>query len=78
VTLDSDWARFSESDLDEATARVRRLAQVLAIRLRSLRVDWDLDGGDQWTIRFIVEHLAEATAAYARTPEPVPISKLKN
>src|SRR5437773_5476127 len=41
VTLESDWARFTEQDLDEATARIRRLAQVLAIRVRSLRAGWD-------------------------------------
>ena len=37
VTLESDWARFTELDLDEATARIRRLAQLMALRVRSLR-----------------------------------------
>ena len=28
VTFDSDWARFTEVELDEAGQRLRRLAQV--------------------------------------------------
>jgi hypothetical protein len=27
VTLDSDWARLTEPDLDEASSRLRRLAR---------------------------------------------------
>jgi len=73
VTLDSDWARFTELDLDEATARIRRLAQVMALRLRSLRSDWDTNVGEEWTIRSIAEHLAEATAAYAGRPMATPV-----
>jgi hypothetical protein len=68
VTLDSDWARFTEQDLDEASARIRRLAQVLAIRLLALRSSWDADAGEEWTIRAIAEHVAEASATYARQP----------
>jgi hypothetical protein len=77
VTLESDWARFTESDLDEATARVRRLAQVLALRLRRLQAEWDRDAGDEWTIRFIAKHVAEAISDYANTPMATPVSKPK-
>ena len=70
VTLESDWARFTELDLDEATARIRRLAQLMALRVRSLREDWDTDAGAEWTIRAIAEHVAEASAAYASRPVP--------
>jgi hypothetical protein len=73
VTLDSDWARFTELDLDEATARIRRLAQIMALRLRTLRADWDTNVGEEWTIRSIAEHLAEATAAYASRPMATPV-----
>jgi len=68
VTLDSDWARFTEQDLDEASARIRRLAQVLAIRLLALRPSWDEEAGEEWTIRAIAEHVAEASATYAGQP----------
>jgi hypothetical protein len=65
VTLGSDWAPFTEQDLDEATARIRRLAQVLAMRLLAVRDDWDAPAGDEWTLRQIAEHVAEATGTYA-------------
>ena len=68
VTLESDWARFTEHDLDEATARIRRLAQILAVRLRALRDDWDADAGEEWSLRAIARHLADATDAYASRP----------
>ena len=73
VTLESDWARFTELDLDEATARIRRLAQLIAVRVRSLREDWDTDAGAEWTIRAIAEHVAEASAAYASRPVPTAV-----
>ena len=65
VTLDSDWARFAEQDLAESAARIRRLAQVFAWRVRSLTSEWDAPVGDEWTLRFIATHVADATAAYA-------------
>jgi hypothetical protein len=68
VTLDTDWARFSEQDLDEATARIRRLAQVMAWRLRALQKEWDSGEEEDWTIRNIAEHLAEASVTYAQQP----------
>jgi hypothetical protein len=67
VTLHSDWATFSEQDLDEATARIRRLAQLLALRLDALRSVWD---GTEWTLRAIGEHVAEATGGYSSRPAP--------
>jgi hypothetical protein len=70
VTLESDWSRFTEQDLDEATARIRRLAQVVAWCLRSLCAEWDSDAGSEWTLRTIAEHLAEASAAYSSRPQP--------
>ena len=65
VSMASDWARFDEQDLDEASARIRRLAQVLAMRLCALRGEWDTDRGADWTIRKLGEHVAEATGVYA-------------
>jgi hypothetical protein len=73
ITLDSDWARFTEPDLDEATARIRRLAQLMALRLRAHRADWDTNVGEEWTIRVIAEHVAEATSAYASRPVATPV-----
>src|SRR5438105_1150048 len=64
VTLDSDWAHFTEHDLDEATARLRRLAQILALRLRALEAIWDQPAPESWTIRAIAEHVVEATGEY--------------
>ena len=68
VTLESDWARFTENDLDEAAARLRRLAQILALRLRVMRDQWDADAGEEWSLRAIAQHLADATEAYASRP----------
>ncbi|MHB8630509.1 MAG: hypothetical protein ACYC9W_01095 [Candidatus Limnocylindria bacterium] len=74
VTLPSDWAAFTEQDLDEATARIRRLAQLTALRLEALREDWDTSVGNDWTIRAIGQHLADAMAAYASRPPATPIA----
>jgi len=73
VTLSTDWAPFSEQDLDEATARIRRLAQLSALRLQALRDEWDADAGAEWTLRAIAQHLADATATYASRPPATPI-----
>lgn len=62
LTLDTDLASFSEADLDEATSRLRRLAQTYRARLAGLDTA-SLDratGG--WTIRQVVHHVANITA----------------
>jgi len=66
TTLTSDWASFSEDELNEGVARLRRLAQTISLRLLALREEWDRDAGDgEWTLRAIAEHLAAAAATYA-------------
>jgi hypothetical protein len=52
-------------DLDEARSRLRRLALIWDVRLRSLS-DQQLDehAGDAWTLRQLAFHLAES-AFYA-------------
>lgn len=58
VTLDSDWARFTEVDRDEAHERLPRLARTFALRLSSVGPDeWDRPRGRNWTLREIAEHL---------------------
>jgi hypothetical protein len=66
VTLASDWAPFTEADLNEACNRLRRLAQVYALRLGGLDAEaLDAPRGQAWTIRRIAEHVAGVTW-YAR------------
>jgi hypothetical protein len=77
TTLTTDWATFTEDELNEATARLRRLGQTIASRLLALRADWDNEpGAGEWTFRAIAEHLAEASTTYAtrvtRTPTATP------
>jgi hypothetical protein len=62
VTMDSDWARFTESDLNEAVNRLRRYAELYRIRLSQLSED-ELDRArpNAWTIRQIVHHVANVT-----------------
>jgi hypothetical protein len=58
VTLDSDWARFTEADLDEAAQRLPRLARTFALRLAAAGPEaWDTPRGTHWTLREIAEHL---------------------
>jgi hypothetical protein len=60
VTFDSDWARFSELDLDEARQRLRRLGRTFALRLAAAGPgEWDVPRGPNWTLREIAEHLTE-------------------
>lgn len=60
VTVDADWARFTEIDLDEARQRLRRLARTFALRLAAAGPDaWDTPRGQSWTLRQIAEHLTE-------------------
>jgi len=62
VTLATDWAPFTEADLNEARNRLRRLAQIYALRLRSLDPRaLDAPRDQAWTIRRIAEHVAGVT-----------------
>jgi len=75
TTLATDWAPFTEDELNEASARLRRLAQTTAGRLLALRDEWDRDpGGGEWTLRAIATHLAEASATYASRAPTVPVA----
>jgi hypothetical protein len=58
VTLASDWAQFTEPDLNEARERLTRLGQIYAVRLGSLSAE-ELDASrlPNRTIREIVEHV---------------------
>jgi hypothetical protein len=58
VTVEADWARFTELDLDEARQRLRRLGRTFALRLAAAGPDaWDTPRGENWTLREIAEHL---------------------
>jgi hypothetical protein len=58
ITLDSDWARFTEADRDEAGQRLHRLARTFSLRLAAAGADeWDRPRGENWTLRAIAEHL---------------------
>jgi len=62
VTTDADFARFTETDLDEATSRLTRLAACYRARLVVLPPDTlDDTPGEGWTVREIVTHVAEVT-----------------
>jgi hypothetical protein len=58
LTLDSDWARFTEGDRDEAHQRLPRLARTFALRLAAAGpAEWDRPRGEHWTLREIADHL---------------------
>jgi hypothetical protein len=59
VTTQADLAAFTADDLDEARSRLRRLALIWDVRLRSL-TDRQLDeaAGDAWTLRQVAFHVA--------------------
>ena len=62
VTLATEWAPFTEADLNEARNRLGRLGQIYSLRLHSLDGDTlDAPRGQAWTIRQIVEHVAGVT-----------------
>ncbi|MGW0484986.1 hypothetical protein [Nonomuraea sp. NPDC003214] len=61
VTLDSDWARFTELDLDEARARWPRLAQAYVHRYATAPSAWDTPRDPNWTLREIAAHVAGIT-----------------
>lgn len=61
VTTPADLAPFTQEDLDEATSRLTRLAQIWSVRLDALD-DERLDRveGDAWTLREVAFHVAES------------------
>lgn len=60
VTLDSDWARFTEADLDEARSRLTRLAQLYTLRYAAAGPnEWDRPRDPNWSLRRIAEHVAD-------------------
>jgi hypothetical protein len=62
LTLDSDWARFTEADLDEATSRLRRLALCYQARLSTVDLaELDRESTEGWTIRQVVHHVSNVT-----------------
>jgi hypothetical protein len=65
VTTASDLAPFTNDDLDEARSRLRRLALIWEVRLRSLS-DQQLDepAGESWTLRQVAFHVT-GSAFYA-------------
>ena len=66
VTLESDWARFTEGDLNEAANRLRRYAELYRVRLGGMSAaELDLPRPAAWTVRQIAHHVAGVTY-YAR------------
>jgi hypothetical protein len=66
VTLESDWARFTEGDLNEAGNRLRRYKELYRIRLGGLSAaELDLPRPAAWTVRQIAHHVSGVTY-YAR------------
>jgi hypothetical protein len=62
VTIDSDWARFTETDLAEARSRLSRLAQLYELRFAAAGpAEWDSPRTPAWTLREIAEHVAGVT-----------------
>ena len=65
ITTPGDLAAFTSDDLDEARRRLRRLALIWDVRLRSLSAQQlDERAGDAWTLRQLAFHVAES-AFYA-------------
>jgi hypothetical protein len=65
ITTPADLAAFTPDDLDEARSRLRRLALIWDVRLRSLsEQQLNERAGDAWTLRQLAFHVAES-AFYA-------------
>ncbi len=63
VTLDSDWARLTEPDFDEASSRLLRLARTYALTYEMAGpAAWDAPRDPAWTLREIAEHVSEVWA----------------
>jgi hypothetical protein len=59
VTLDADWARLTEPDLDEARSRLRRLARTYLLMYEMAGPGaWDASREPAWTLREIAEHVS--------------------
>ncbi|HZC27326.1 MAG TPA: hypothetical protein VE287_09885 [Actinopolymorphaceae bacterium] len=59
VTVDADWARFTEADRDEAQQCLLRLADLYVHRLSGAGpAEWDRPRSPHWTLREIAEHVA--------------------
>lgn len=61
VTLERDWARFTELDLAEARSRWIRLGQAYVDRYSTVPDQWDTPHTPNWTLREIAEHVSEIT-----------------
>jgi hypothetical protein len=60
VTLESDWAVFTEAELNEATERLQRLGRLYVLRLAAAGPgEWDKPRGPDRTLRQIAEHVCE-------------------
>jgi DNA-binding transcriptional MerR regulator len=58
LTLETDWARFTEADRDEAEQRLVRLARTFSLRLAAAGPEeWDRPRAGHWTLREIADHL---------------------
>jgi hypothetical protein len=65
ITTPGDLAAFTSDDLDEARSRLRRLALIWDVRLRSLSDEQlAVRAGDAWTLRQLAFHVA-ISAFYA-------------
>jgi hypothetical protein len=62
VTLDADWARFTEADCNEACQRLRRLGRWYVLRYSAAGPpEWDAPRDPAWTLRQIAEHVSHVT-----------------
>lgn len=72
ITTAADLAVFTAEDLDEARSRLRRLALIWDVRLRSLSAErLDRREGDAWTLRQVAFHVA-VSAFYADSVGALP------
>lgn len=76
ITTQADLAAFTREDLEEARSRLRRLALIWAVRLRSL-TDEQLDApaGEAWTLREVALHL-DGSDFYAESVGKLSAGKL--
>ncbi len=66
ITTPSDLVLFTAEDLDEATSRLTRLAQIWSVRLRSAGDErLDLAEGSAWTLRQVAFHVSNTYYADA-------------